>query len=170
MAWEFISKVSLIAQGLGLHSKLSMAGETSEDRRRKSYLFWRIYALEKALSLRLVRASTIRDHDVTIPKPEAERRPVSVLQSRSINWIDEAGLYGRLYDDLFSPSSLALPMPTRLALARALASDWEHIFVKREEYYVSYIEHGGFWSLLLDLTRCRNSLNENLAEQPNLCS
>ncbi|KAH7016016.1 uncharacterized protein B0I36DRAFT_254478, partial [Microdochium trichocladiopsis] len=140
VAWEFISKAALMAQGLGLHSKLSMAGETSEDRRSKTYLFWAVYALEKAVALRLTRASTIRDHDITIPRPELERRPVSVLQSRSINWIDEASLYGRLYDDLFSPSSLALAMPSRVARAKALASDWKDLMVKRGEYYVSHIE------------------------------
>ncbi|KAH6840669.1 hypothetical protein B0I37DRAFT_384834 [Chaetomium sp. MPI-CAGE-AT-0009] len=172
VAWDFITKASLMAQGLGLHSKHSMASETSEDRRRKNYLFWAVYALERSLSLRLARASTIRDHDITIPKPEMERRPVSVLQFRSLNWIDAACIYGRLYDELFSPSSLGLPLPMRVVRAKALASDWGHIMVKREEQYrhlerepcgaeepvlLNFLRHAdrvGDYSLLAAIQRC----------------
>ncbi|KAL2128638.1 hypothetical protein VTI74DRAFT_8911 [Chaetomium olivicolor] len=55
--------------------------------------------------------------------------------SRSVSWIDAASLYGRLYDDMFSPSALALPLPTRVGRAKALASDWKQIIAKRAEYY-----------------------------------
>ncbi|KAJ6073408.1 hypothetical protein N7467_011493 [Penicillium canescens] len=64
----FISRASLMCLALGLHSSHAMVTEQENAMQRKMYLFWAVYALEKAVALRLGRPSTIRDQDITIPR------------------------------------------------------------------------------------------------------
>ncbi|KAJ5955969.1 hypothetical protein N7501_010248 [Penicillium viridicatum] len=136
-AWTFISRASLMAQALGLHSKLVMATEPAEEARRGIRLFWAVYAIEKAVSLRLGRSSTIRDHDITVPRLLLDRRMTSLLHNRLPDWIEVASLYGRVYDNIYSPNALAQPVSIRESRIRALAAELEKIMASRVEFYVS---------------------------------
>lgn len=126
-----------MAQALGLHSKLVMATEPAEEAQRGIRLFWAIYALEKAVSLRLGRSSTIRDHDITVPRLLLDRKMTSLLHNRLPDWIEVASLYGRVYDNIYSPNALAQPVSLREARTRALAAELEKIMASRVEFYVS---------------------------------
>ncbi|GFG03281.1 protein STB5 [Aspergillus udagawae] len=134
-AWTFISRASLMSQALGLHSNHVMAAESAEEGQRKIRLFWALYVLEKAVSLRLGRPSTIRDHDVTVPRPLLDRKMTSLLYNRLPDWIDVASLYGRVYDYVYSPSALAQPVSARESRTRALAAELERIMAARAELY-----------------------------------
>ncbi|CAI7606589.1 unnamed protein product [Penicillium viridicatum] len=134
-AWTFISRASLMAQALGLHTKLVMATEPAEEARRGIQLFWAVYAIEKAVSLRLGRSSTIRDHDITVPRLLLDRRMTSLLHNRLPDWIEVASLYGRVYDNIYSPNALAQPVSIRESRIRALAAELEKIMASRVEFY-----------------------------------
>ncbi|KAJ5185889.1 Transcription factor [Penicillium cf. griseofulvum] len=134
-AWAFISKASLMSQALGMHISHAMLYETAEETDRKIRLFWAIYTVEKEISLRLGRSSTIRDHDITLPRLILDRKMTSLIYHRLPDWIDVASLYGRVYDNIYSPNALAQPISIRASHARSLATEFEGIMAMRAELY-----------------------------------
>ncbi|KAL4997511.1 hypothetical protein BDV10DRAFT_201803 [Aspergillus recurvatus] len=136
-AWTFISRASLMSQALGLHSGHVMASEPAEGVQRKIGLFWAIYVLEKSVSLRLGRASTIRDQDITVPRLLMDRKMTSLVYNRTPDWVDVASLYGRVFDNLYSPNVLEQPLSDRVSRANALASELEQMIAARLEFYAS---------------------------------
>lgn len=79
--------------------------------------------MDKAVSLRLGRASTIQDYDVTsllnidmagLDEPYGK---IYVL------WVRFATIQGKVYELLYSPAALARPESERAAHARQLASE-----------------------------------------------
>ncbi|KAL4926794.1 putative C6 transcription factor [Aspergillus undulatus] len=134
-AWTFISRAALMCQELGLNNSYIMTTEPPEERQPKLRLFWAVYVIEKAVSLRLGRPSTIRDHDITVPRLHLDRRMASLAHNRLPDWIDVANLYGRVYDNIYSPCALAQPGTVRGSRIMALASEFEAILAAREEFY-----------------------------------
>lgn len=122
---------------LGLHSSHAMVSEQENAVQRKMCLLWAVYALEKAVALRLGRPSTIRDQDITIPRLTLDRKMTSLAYNRLPDWIDVASLYGRLYDSLYSPTALTQPSSVRVSRTSALASELERMIAARTGYYVS---------------------------------
>ncbi|CAG7955618.1 unnamed protein product [Penicillium nalgiovense] len=135
-AWTFISRTALMSQALGVHSSYVMATEPAEKVQRKLRLFWALYVIEKAVSLRLGRCSTIRDHDITVPRLLLDRKMGSLLYNRLPDWIDVANLYGRVYDNIYSPNALVQPVSVRESRARALAAELERIMAARVDHAI----------------------------------
>ncbi|UKZ79009.1 hypothetical protein TrVFT333_006760 [Trichoderma virens FT-333] len=159
-AWTFISRASLMCLALGLHSSQAMAVEQENAMQRKTCLFWAVYALEKAVALRLGRPSTIRDEDITIPRIILGRKMTSLAYNRLPDWIDAASLYGRLYDSLYSPTALEQPGSVRVSRTSALASELERMIVARTGYY----NQPDLWSShVLDPTLSRFMIHANRA-------
>ncbi|KAL4769844.1 hypothetical protein BDW60DRAFT_224682 [Aspergillus nidulans var. acristatus] len=159
-AWTFISRASLMCLALGLHSSHTMVPEQQNPVQRKMFLFWAVYALEKAVALRLGRPSTIRDQDITIPRPSLDRKMTSLAYNRLPDWIDVASLYGRLYDSLYSPTALTQPGSVRASRTSALASELERIIAARTGYY----NRPDLWSShVLDLNFSRFMIHANRA-------
>ncbi|KAF9889991.1 hypothetical protein FE257_006671 [Aspergillus nanangensis] len=159
-AWTFISRVSLMCLALGLHSSHAMVMEQENTMQRKMCLFWAVYALEKAVALRLGRPSTIRDQDITIPRLTLDRKMTSLAYNRLPDWIDVASLYGRLYDSLYSPTALTQPGSVRVSRTSALASELERMIAARTGYY----NRPDLWSShVLDLNLSRFMIHANRA-------
>lgn len=127
----FISRASLLAQELGLHSSSTMANETPEDRNRKSHLFWAVYCFEKSISLRLARSSTIRDHEITIPKPVTLSKTRIGPHADLPDLVEASRIYGRFYDEVFSPSAFSQPADIRASRVNTLAVEWEALMASR---------------------------------------
>ncbi|RSL69291.1 hypothetical protein CEP53_002264 [Fusarium sp. AF-6] len=130
-AWTFVTKASLLGQAIGMNSSLTMSSEITEQRQYKNRLFWAMYCLEKSISLRLGRCSTIRDHDVTIPQPLAEQRTSPDWYNSLPEGIELSRLFGMVFDDLHSPSALVQPVPVRRSRAKALAAKMERRIASR---------------------------------------
>ncbi|RHZ43307.1 putative C6 transcription factor [Aspergillus thermomutatus] len=159
-AWTFISRASLMCLALGLHSSHAMVTEQENAVQRKMCLFWAVYALEKAVALRLGRPSTIRDQDITIPRLTLDRKMTSLAYNRLPDWIDVASLYGRLYDSLYSPTALTQPSSVRVSRTSALASELERMIAARTGYY----NRPDLWSShVLDLNLSRFMIHANRA-------
>ncbi|CVL08695.1 uncharacterized protein FMAN_06864 [Fusarium mangiferae] len=124
-AWDFITSASHLSQTLGLHSKTTMALDPPDLRSTKIGIFWLVYIQEKGLSLRLGRASTIRDADITIPVPSMECRPNIGYFGQLDKMKELASLQGKIYDQLYSSAALAQPQSVRATRARGLASELE---------------------------------------------
>lgn len=142
-----------MSQRLGFHRAASSVAEGSETKGRKTRLFWVIYMLEKSLSLRLGRPSTIRDNDITIPLPGRESYSEGVVNFVTAKFIQTAQLQGRVYDEVYSPSALAQTGSTRTARAKALAVDVQRAHasetatdVSRLPYCQHYRSNGGVHS------------------------
>ncbi|KAE8142333.1 hypothetical protein BDV38DRAFT_268035 [Aspergillus pseudotamarii] len=149
-AWTCITRASLMSQALGLHSSHIMAAEPTEGVQGKVRLFWAIYVLEKSLSLRLGRSSTIRDQDITVPRLLMDCKMTSLVYNRMPDWIDVANLHGRVYDNLYSPNALEQPFSDRVSCANALASELEQ---KRPNQWTSHGIHAGLSKFIIHATR-----------------
>ncbi|KAL4885721.1 hypothetical protein BJY04DRAFT_213926 [Aspergillus karnatakaensis] len=142
MSWTFISRASLMSQDLGYQTQHVVALGSPEEAQRMMRLFWAVYTIEKALSLRLGRPSTIRDQDITIPRLLLNRQMTSLSSNRLPDWIHVASLYGRIYDYIHSPSALSQSIPVRETRTKLLAAELEQIMEARTEYY----NRPGLWT------------------------
>jgi hypothetical protein len=84
-------------------------------------LFWSIYLLDKALSLRSGRAPVIQDYDITVPRNLGMGVVPDVSWRVLLNqWISYAEFLGKAYEQLYSPAALARPQELRVESARQL--------------------------------------------------
>ncbi|CAN9478455.1 unnamed protein product [Alternaria alternata] len=132
--WTFINKAAMLGQALGLHQDSSSSGLASEERHRRFCLFWSTYCIERPTALRLGRPSTIRDEHITIPKPDQYPTLQGLTSSRQslIHAVEMSRLHGSAYDDLFSPSALALPATHRTTRGQAIAAEWRALIASKE--------------------------------------
>ena len=110
MAWTYISTAAQQCLTLGYHRLRKVTGQPLQA--AQANLFWTIHKLDKGLSLRLGRASTIRDSEITMPPSPDEPRSTRL-----------ARIQGQVYDHLYSPAGLARPDYERGLVAEALARD-----------------------------------------------
>lgn len=119
----------------------------------KPVLFWTIYSLDKALSLRLGRSSSIQDYDITVSSDINLGPSVSELWGSVYKlWIRLARIQGRVYELLYSPAALAQPESDRVMYARQLASDMQTTVM--DPFKVAYLAL--CLCLFLCLSLCRN--------------
>ena len=64
LCWTMTSNAASLCQSLGYHRYSTMKDDTEEQRTAKVHAFWFIYMLDKNLSLRLGRASSLQDWDM----------------------------------------------------------------------------------------------------------
>jgi hypothetical protein len=92
MAWSFISAASSLCITLRYHrtpASNDLNDVLQADRER---LFWTVYAIDKALALRLGRLSNISDSEVTLSIDRCDIREAKL-----------ARVQGKVYEQLYSP-------------------------------------------------------------------
>lgn len=112
LAWTLATKASELCQTLGYHHVGHKSENSKRESRHKQRLFWFLYVVEKGLSLRLGRASTIQDWDVTIPLPESTPEDQESNQTSALFLglgVKLARCQGDIHELLYSSTSLALP-------------------------------------------------------------
>ncbi|ETS82576.1 hypothetical protein PFICI_04452 [Pestalotiopsis fici W106-1] len=122
LAWSLSSKSSELCQTLGYHRIESMVNDKKDDIDYKKFLFWSTYFVDKSLSLRLGRASTIPDWDITLPRPSNSELKNDPLSAYFVLWIETARCQGNLYEMLYSPNSIVQPHNVRQYRVDALVS------------------------------------------------
>lgn len=123
LCWTLTSKAVEICYTLGLHQNSSCMHSKSDDGRYEQILFWFVYCIDKSLSIRLGRSSSISDWDITTPIPvpdESHSKPLISLLSR---WIPTSKCQGKIYDMLYSPDSIAQSDHVRLPRVKDLADE-----------------------------------------------
>ena len=93
--------------------------------------------MDKLLALKLNRASSFRDKDVTVPYATCGIDEVGRTSPLIPKWIRMSQLQGRVYEDLYSPGALLLPGPMREAQARSIAEELVCIFETVDEQEAS---------------------------------
>ncbi|PYI22849.1 fungal-specific transcription factor domain protein [Aspergillus violaceofuscus CBS 115571] len=119
-ALTLTSTAARLCQTLGYHraSSTNPGSDTFIGRQ----LFWTVYALDKAISLRLGRASTIQDYDITMPGPNDVTGAEEPWNSIFKIWIRFATIQGQVYERLYSPAALSQSENERAEHARRLAA------------------------------------------------
>lgn len=108
-----------------------MAQDTKRERDDKIALFWYVYITDKTVSLRLGRAATIQDYDISLPVPEESAVfPRSYIPFLSY-WIEVARIQGQVAEQLYSPAAALLRQQERWRRADGLSSALEHAFEGR---------------------------------------
>ncbi|KAL4888603.1 fungal-specific transcription factor domain protein [Aspergillus ambiguus] len=122
-ALTLTSAASHLCQTLGYHRASSMENDSEDARQDKINLFWTVYCIDKALSLRLGRAATMQDYDISVPMTISvfgSQEPWNTIYSL---WIHFARMQGKVYETLYSPTALNKPEEQRDSQARKLASE-----------------------------------------------
>ncbi|PVI00756.1 hypothetical protein DM02DRAFT_614115 [Periconia macrospinosa] len=111
LAWNFLSAAVNLCQILGCHRSQPTHSDNEPDLSSSSSLFWTVYIMDKGLSLRLGRASHIRDEDITLAW-ESDPRDIRA-----------ARVQGKVYDQLYSPVGLSRTQNERVIIAQSLLEE-----------------------------------------------
>jgi hypothetical protein len=123
LTWTLVSKGSELCQALGYHRSSTFTNELSQSAVRKQTLFWTLYTLDKSLSLRLGRSSTIQDRDITIPDPQSHDNPLRSPYDGFFDlWVAISRLQGHIYELLYCPDALRQSEEVRRSRAQQLAN------------------------------------------------
>ncbi|GMG29669.1 unnamed protein product [Aspergillus oryzae] len=110
---------------LGYHRASSMENDSYTVKQNKRRLFWSVYVTEKALSLRLGRASSIQDYDISLPTTFELLGDFEPWRTIYPLWINLARIQGKVYEMLYSPAALRKPADERASYARQLAAEMQ---------------------------------------------
>ncbi|KAF6809787.1 fungal specific transcription factor domain-containing protein [Colletotrichum sojae] len=123
LAWSLSSKASEMCQSLGYHRISCAAGGAAEDAKLRSLLFWSTYFIDKSLSLRLGRASTIPEWTITTNRPSVKDSHQHPALAYFVLWVETARCQGSIYEMLYSPDATLQPDEVLRARVLRLVSD-----------------------------------------------
>ncbi|KAJ2965873.1 hypothetical protein NUW58_g10804 [Xylaria curta] len=109
VAWILVSRAAHMCRTLGYHQIHTMKDDMPQTKADKSLLFWCTYMLDKALSLRLGRASVLQDYDISLPHVTPDAKAAYPGKEVMTLWIQHARVLGRIYERLYSPGALRQP-------------------------------------------------------------
>ena len=147
LCWTMIYTAAQLAQSLGYHRIQTMEDDSEELRDAKIHVFWFIYMMDKTLSLRLGRASTIQDWDMALPYPNIDSdhaRFGSLVQQGQkgtemlLYWIKVAQIQGKAYEELFSPAGKLKPVDDRAHTANKLVAALNQAWSERGEVGIPF--------------------------------
>lgn len=143
LSWSLLVTAIGLAQSLGYHRADSPC-PSEALRIRRTYIWWTLYSFDKSLSLRLGRAATIQEFDITVgpmsyPVPKGNQGD-KIWGDMMRCWMSFASIQGRIYKELYSPAALAASDETRTANAFALARDMEALQLASSKINIDGIE------------------------------
>ncbi|KAK1990061.1 fungal-specific transcription factor domain-containing protein [Colletotrichum falcatum] len=146
LAWTLVSKASELCQTLGYHRVESLKSSKNDVKPTvhgmhwHQFLFWNVYYIEKSLSLRLGRASTIPDWHITMPLPNEKEQMASPILPYLVLWIKTAKCQGQIYEKLYSPDSITQPYHVRQTRIHELVSSLHDIEVRNQEINATHTQ------------------------------
>ncbi|KAI0551686.1 hypothetical protein F4679DRAFT_572031 [Xylaria curta] len=127
VAWILVSRAAHMCRTLGYHQIHSMEDDMPQTKADKSLLFWCTYMLDKALSLRLGRASVLQDYDISLPHVTPDAKAAYPGKEVITLWIQHARVLGRIYERLYSPGALRQPESARIEQVGVLAAEQQRL-------------------------------------------
>ncbi|KAJ0158667.1 putative transcriptional regulatory protein C11D3.07c [Colletotrichum tanaceti] len=140
LAWTLNTASAQLCQTLGYHRVASVRSGNPDDEDYKMFLFWSVYYVDKSLSLRLGRPSTISDYDVTVPYPSSSSKLHGALMSYFCLWVIVSSIQGKTYELLYSPEALSQSSSVREGRARGLAAELQQVTDRTQETHAQYLE------------------------------
>lgn len=123
VGWTMASTAAQLCRTLGYHRASSMEKDSRVVQQQKQQLFWAVYVIMKALSLRLGRSSVIQDYDISLPMTHEAFDTPEPWKTVCLLWLKHAVIQGKVYELLYSPAALNQPESEHVAHANRLASD-----------------------------------------------
>ncbi|OJJ48964.1 hypothetical protein ASPZODRAFT_60720 [Penicilliopsis zonata CBS 506.65] len=139
--WTLTSTALQICQTLGYHRASSMQNDEQVVREGKQRVFWSAYVLNRALSLRLGRASAIQDYDISIPNSFGAFSLSDRWKEVYSLWVKLASIQGKVYELLYSPAALCQPEEDRVVYARRLAAEMNQAVMQPFEQLRPHLGH-----------------------------
>ncbi|KAK6219968.1 fungal specific transcription factor [Colletotrichum tabaci] len=140
LAWTLNTASAQLCQTLGYHRIASVRSGNPDDEDYKIFLFWSVYFVDKSLSLRLGRPSTISDYDITVPYPSSASKMHGALMSYFCLWVIVSRIQGKTYELLYSPEALSQSSSVREGRARGLAAELQQVTDRTQETHAQYLE------------------------------
>ncbi|KAF4824186.1 putative transcriptional regulatory protein [Colletotrichum siamense] len=140
LAWTLNCAAAQLCQSLGYHRIASVRSSNKDDEDYKIFLFWSVYFVDKSLSLRLGRPSSIQDYDVTVPYPSSSSKIHGALMSYFCLWVIVSSIQGKTYEQLYSPEALSQPASVREGRARGLAAELQRVTERTQETHAQYLQ------------------------------
>ncbi|KAI8656887.1 Zn(2)-C6 fungal-type domain-containing protein [Fusarium sp. Ph1] len=140
LSWTLCSKASELCHTLGYHRATSMQTDAPDEIHFKKFLFWSVYFIEKCLSLRLGRPSTMPDWDITISRPSTTDTHQHPVMAYFVLWIESARCQGNIYELLYSADSMNQTEDVRRARVELLVSDMANLQKATQETNEKWIE------------------------------
>ncbi|KAK2025540.1 fungal-specific transcription factor domain-containing protein [Colletotrichum zoysiae] len=146
LAWTLVSKASELCQTLGYHRIESLKSSKNDVKPTvhgmhwHQFIFWNVYYIEKSLSLRLGRASTIPDWHITMPLPTVKEQMASPILPYLVLWIKTAKCQGQIYEKLYSPDSIKQPYHVRQTRIHELVSSLHEIEMRTQELIANHTQ------------------------------
>ncbi|KAF7555898.1 hypothetical protein G7Z17_g1776 [Cylindrodendrum hubeiense] len=123
ISWTLSSTAIQMCQTLGYHKLQSMKMDPPVLRTQKIRIFWVLYGINKAVSLRLGRPSIVQDYDISVPIPGFGESHPSLINRIFQRGMKVSQVQGKIYEQLYSHSALNQPDHVRLQRANALADE-----------------------------------------------
>lgn len=131
LAWTLSARAASMCISLGFHQIDSMRNDPPDLRDTKMAVFFGVYTLDKSLSLRLGRSSTIQDWDMSLPLPHMNVE--DIWEKMFAIWIAMSTVQGRIYEELYSPKALLQSPEERAQSARQLVDEMNKINAERDK-------------------------------------
>lgn len=123
VGWTLASTAMNLCQTLGYHRFTSMEQDSIPVQRQKQNLFWSVYTILNMMSLRLGRASSIQNYDISLPPLDEDPEIPQPWGPVCMWWTKSAVIQSEVYQYLYSPEALQKPESERVAHARRLAAE-----------------------------------------------
>jgi hypothetical protein len=123
-----------------------MENDTDDERRDKLYIFWMIFVFDKQLSLRLGRASSIQDWDMSLPLLGPIDSEPQWFNAGGVMtyWVKVAQVQGWTYEKLFSPTAFLATPEQRIRTAVDLIGSMNQAWYERGDADIK--ELIGIWN------------------------
>ena len=123
--WTLASTAMNLCQTLGYHRFTSMEHDPVPVQHQKQLLFWSVYTLLSMMSLRLGRAPSIHNYDISLPEPDENIGVPQPWGPVCVCWTKSAIIQTDIYRYLYSPEALQKPESERVTHAHRLAAEMQ---------------------------------------------
>lgn len=131
VAWMLASTAMNLCQTLGYHRFTSMEHDPVPVQHQKQHLFWAVYTILNMMSLRLGRASSIQNYDISLPMPDENSEEILQPWGPICTWwTRSAVIQSEIYQYLYSPKALQKPESERVTHAHRLAAEMKSMVME----------------------------------------
>jgi hypothetical protein len=131
IALSLTSTAASMAISLGYHRASTMKLDTVQERNEKIFLFWMVYLLDTSFAVRLGRAPTIPERDITVPMVAHGGSLPSEFVNLFCYWVEVNRVQCKTVKQLYSPVALQQSPGERSDRARQLSERLEEAWVFR---------------------------------------
>ncbi|QSS49462.1 C6 transcription factor [Histoplasma capsulatum var. duboisii H88] len=124
LCWTYLSVAFDMCQSMGYHSNSELKSDPFPVSEEKRHIFWRLYMVDKNLSLNLGRTSHFQDHDIDcgifMPSTDPHQHPWDLMTHVIIKF---SAIQGRVYDKLYSVSASRSPPEEKMRVMEQLSTE-----------------------------------------------